>query len=492
VPSPTSTSGHRSGCSEIQFAAQDVLDGKVHFNDTPLIGANSGSTKATFTQGFETSDPNCVAAKSTTIGYCYRSTSSGSPNTGAVGATYAPVLQLPDNSDQFVNYPGCNYYGDTRIRFNNDGTMTVWNTDSAGQDLTGPNTPASTNCGDASKMVPTSATDPTPAQGQTIPVPNDMVIYVRNSGSSAPCAPGQVVNGTASGSVSGDVIPQGTGNTSSGVTDINYWLPGTQTTTTAKTFTVTKSGSTYSWTGGTSNANTVTSNSTHDSTFDCGQGNVYVEGTVKGRVTIASEDNVIVTDDLLLNSTPAGSSPTGTDIVGLVAANSVVNYHPVQRTSPTAAKGTLATNSSNSSVACSGTAGSNPTTTAKSTTPTPVTCTWTQPYTLSGGTYANLAFNGLTGSSDERWIYASIQTLQHSFWVQAYNQGNPLGNLGVRGSIAQRWRGAVGTSNPTGFYKDYSYDARLKFSSPPYFPQWTNATWSAATTGELAPQYQGK
>jgi hypothetical protein len=492
TPSPTSTSGHRSGCAEIQFAAQDVLNGKVHFNDTPLIGSNSGSTKATFTQGYETSDPNCVPAKSTTLGYCYRSTSGGTPNVGSVGANYAPNLQLADNSDQFVNYPGCNYYGDTRIRFNSDGTMTVWNTDSSGQDLTGPNTPSGTNCGDSSKMVQTSATDQTPSSGQTIPVPNDMVIYVRNSGTSAPCAPGQVVNGTASGSTSGDVIPQGSGSTSSGTTDVSYWLPGTQTTTTVKSFTVTKTGSTYSWTPGTSTANTVTANSTHDSTFDCGQGNVYVEGTLKGRVTIAAEDNVVVTDDLLLNSTPVGSDPTGTDILGLVAANSVVNYHPVQRVSPTVAKGTLSANSSNSSVACSGTLGNNPTTTAKSTTPTPVTCTWGQPATLSGGTYSNLSFPGQTTSTDERWIYASIQTLQHSFWVQQYNQGAALGTLGVRGSIAQRWRGAVGTTGPTGFYKDYSYDARLKFSSPPYFPQWTNATWSAATTGELAAQYKGQ
>ena len=55
--------------------------------------------------------------------------------------------------------------------------------------------------------------------------------------------------------------------------------------------------------------------------------------------------------------------------------------------------------------------------------------------------------------------------------------------------IAQKWRGAVGTSGGTGFAKDYSYDSRLQFASPPYFPQWTNAAWGSKVTGELSPKY---
>jgi hypothetical protein len=98
--------------------------------------------------------------------------------------------------------------------------------------------------------------------------------------------------------------------------------------------------------------------------------------------------------------------------------------------------------------------------------------------------------NSITTISD-RWVYASIQTLQHSFWVQSYDQGNKLGTLHVRGSIAQKWRGIVGTggASGTGYLKDYGYDTRLKFVSPPYFPQWTNAVWGAKTTAELKPAY---
>ena len=82
-----------------------------------------------------------------------------------------------------------------------------------------------------------------------------------------------------------------------------------------------------------------------------------------------------------------------------------------------------------------------------------ITCTWTTTRTY-GSTYSNLSYPGLTNSSGTRWIYASIQTLQHSFWVQSYNQGSDLGTLAVRGSIAQKWRGAVGTSGGTGFDKE--------------------------------------
>ena len=72
----------------------------------------------------------------------------------------------------------------------------------------------------------------------------------------------------------------------------------------------------------------------HSKKFDCGLGNVYVEGTVKGRVTIAAENNVVVTGDLGIANTALGAA-TGkdnSDIVGLVAQNSVVVYHPVEVT----------------------------------------------------------------------------------------------------------------------------------------------------------------
>jgi hypothetical protein len=105
------------------------------------------------------------------------------------------------------------------------------------------------------------------------------------------------------------------------------------------------------------------------------------------------------------------------------------------------------------------------------------------------------------GRTTDLLVQASIQTLRHSFYVQNYwgtpagtgnFRGSPQGFLRVTGSIAQKWRGAVGTANGnTGYKKDYRYDARLRYSAPPYFPQWSNAKWGARYTGEVQPRYRG-
>ncbi|GAB3597216.1 hypothetical protein GCM10027446_24970 [Angustibacter peucedani] len=496
--SPTSATGHRDNCVEIAFSSGDKLDGRVHFNDTPGItgGGTTGGVgyQASFLQGYETADPNCPTNATTnpTRGYCYRYYDYGQSNSGggkpyfgtSAGAKYAPKLDLPDNSAEFVNYPGCNYWGDTRIRFNSDGTMTVWNTLSNGQTIVNPASPSSLNCGNASNFKPTSGTDPRPAAGQTIPVPNDSVIYVRNSGAANACIPGQVVNGTSSGSTSNDVIPQGSGTAAREVRDIGYYNPDSSTITTTRRFTKSSGATTTSsWSKSTYSQTQTDPNDAHSPKMDCGQGNVYVEGTVKGRVTIAAENNVVVTNNLALASTATGDAPSGTDIVGLVAANSVQVYHPVQRNrTPSNTVG-----SSNTGVTCNGTNDANPTNAPNGV--TSVTCTWTDKYTF-GTTYSDITYPGQTNASGNRWIYASIQTLQHSFFVQSYAYGSDQGTLSVRGSIAQRYRGIVRRGTP-GYDKDYSYDTRLRFQSPPYFPQWTNASWSAQTTGELKPAYVG-
>ena len=51
-----------------------------------------------------------------------------------------------------------------------------------------------------------------------------------------------------------------------------------------------------------------------------------------GRATIAAENNVYLTGNLLLSGVNAGDAPTreNRNIIGLVAQNSVVVYHPVQ------------------------------------------------------------------------------------------------------------------------------------------------------------------
>ncbi len=154
--------------------------------------------------------------------------------------------------------------------------------------------------------------------------------------------------------------------------------------------------------------------------YDCSRGSVYVQGTVAGQTTIAARDDVVVTDDLTL----AGGT-TGTDVMGLVAGNYVWIYHPVNST---------------------------------------------------GG---NLA--GVPVVND---VQAAVLSLRHSFVVQNWSKGSPLGTLNVTGAIAQKFRGPVGTgtssSIATGYYKNYVYDSRLSVMQPPYFLKPDSSPWQVS------------
>lgn len=71
-------------------------------------------------------------------------------------------------------------------------------------------------------------------------------------------------------------------------------------------------------------------------------------------------------------------------------------------------------------------------------------------------------------------IDAAIFALNGSFTYQDYsvnsNNGNFKGYLNVYGSITQQSRGAVGMVGGNGYLKDYKYDTRFAYVSPPAFP----------------------
>ena len=88
-------------------------------------------------------------------------------------------------------------------------------------------------------------------------------------------------------------------------------------------------------------------------------------------------------------------------------------------------------------------------------------------------------------------IDAAILALSHSFTVDNYNAGAKLGSLTIDGAIAQLYRGAVGTHSGTtitsGYLKDYWYDDRLKYQTPPYFLQPVAASWHVTRRNEQVP-----
>jgi hypothetical protein len=79
-------------------------------------------------------------------------------------------------------------------------------------------------------------------------------------------------------------------------------------------------------------------------------------------------------------------------------------------------------------------------------------------------------------------IQAAILSVAHSFRVQNYKYGEDnLGAITINGAIAQKYRGIVGTINTSGYGKNYNYDTRLKYQSPPHFLTPIAAAWQIVT-----------
>jgi Tfp pilus assembly protein PilX len=155
-------------------------------------------------------------------------------------------------------------------------------------------------------------------------------------------------------------------------------------------------------------------------------GNVYVSGNYEKPLTIAGADDIIVNGNIyptglkLASSGEAATKPTGTAVLGLIAGEYVRVYHP-----------------------CSGSNG-------------------------------KASLNG-------PWIYAGILATQHSWIVDNYNCGEPLGDLNIYGAIGQDYRGIVGQGSNGkavhGYIKNYQYDERLATDEPPYFLAPLKAGW---------------
>lgn len=84
-------------------------------------------------------------------------------------------------------------------------------------------------------------------------------------------------------------------------------------------------------------------------------------------------------------------------------------------------------------------------------------------------------------------IEAAILSLRNSFTVDRWWCGDQIGTLTVKGAIAQKFRGTVGQIGNSGYLKDYQYDDRLRFRSPPRFLDPVQAGWRIQTYVEQVP-----
>jgi len=168
--------------------------------------------------------------------------------------------------------------------------------------------------------------------------------------------------------------------------------------------------------------------------YTCSAGDVFVEGVLSGRLTIAAKNDIITTASVTYKN-----GMTGSDVLGLIADGDVAVYHPVQCTTAPAAG-----------------------------------------YACSDVSNVDVGLTNIT-------VSAAILSVNHSFTVQNFDKGAKLGNLTVNGGLYQYFRGAVGTGGGggTGYGKDYHYDPRLRSLPPPSFVDPVAAPWGAAGYAEI-------
>lgn len=191
------------------------------------------------------------------------------------------------------------------------------------------------------------------------------------------------------------------------------------------------------------------------SNYGCRDGDAFLWGELDGQVTVAAENNINLVWDMTVED------PHGDDILGLVADNNVQVYHPLSEYRRV--------------------------------------CGFFGCWDQKRDEPVNVPplFHDL--DNDHLWedvtVHAAILSVRHSFMVSDYEEGDPLGTLNVTGAIAQKYRGPVGQFNTgtggstSGYEKNYVYDDRLRYLSPPHFldpvdSAWQVSTWSEGVVGD--------
>jgi hypothetical protein len=113
---------------------------------------------------------------------------------------------------------------------------------------------------------------------------------------------------------------------------------------------------------------------------------------------------------------------------------------------------------------------------------------------LIGNNYVRVAHScGQTSTSlsTVHEIDAAILTVNDSFLVDNWWCNDQLGQLTVQGAIAQKYRGVVGqnggSSSYRGYQKNYIYDDRFRYRSPPKFLDPVRSAWQPVRLSEQVP-----
>ena len=397
---------HKDDCVEIQFAPGDVINGPMHSNDTLLICGTRFKGQVTTSNHKspifrQVSGSNCTPTFDVPASPQF-STSIGMPATNSE-LRMETRTDLPD----VVTRPGCLYTGPTVIVFTGDGKMNVKSpftvkTRVAGEPATSGTEP--TVCGRPG----TAAGSLGSPEGATITVIEQNLIYVQD-------VPG----------LSGDP---------------NYTAP----TANRAGFTCVTTSGKKGWSFG-GNAFPVANEVipwADPAHYGCRKGDVYVQGTLRGEVTVAAENYVYVTGDIKYKDDTI-------DVLGLVGQNAVWVWNPQ-------------------------------------------VCTdWYSNYGngVKNGTCKENK-NKFYSSVLDRTISAAILSVAHTFVVQNHDIGSSRGTLTVKGAISQKFRGTVATTSGSGYLKEYNYDPRFRYLAPPKFLSPVSTSYGTSELVEVSAAFK--
>jgi hypothetical protein len=301
-----------SQCQEIQFGTNDVFSGPVRTNDRMVI------CHSTFEMGVQTSS---------TTSPLYKTASGCSaprlPNGNTIDP--APPIDMPQTNTELkretrsdlpadVPRPGCLYTGPTTISFeiiSGEPKMRVLSPWTKKTNVTAANTGTTPAACGTPGNVTNGLGSPT---GAVLDVLERNLIYVQG----VPAAGSADPNAPAVG-----VLPPNftcTAVSGSGNTQVPAgWQYKNGSTVVAK----------FPMLSGTSNENTPSGGGSAGlKHYDCRAGDVYIKGTLGGQITVAADNYIYVTGDIVYRD-------SATDILGLVGQNAVFVWNPVRYSSST-------------------------------------------------------------------------------------------------------------------------------------------------------------
>jgi hypothetical protein len=293
-------------------------------------------------------------------------------------------LKKETRTDAGIDSPGCLYTGPTSIVLNAGGTMTIRSPWTKVTRVVGE--PATSGSTDAACGIPGTGDGKLgSANGATVPVLNANLLFVQN-------VPVRSADPNFSSATS--------------------WPDGQSATTCA-------SGNGIGYPVATESVASISSS------YGCRNGDAFIKGTLKGKMTVATDNFLYVTGDIIY-------SDSSSDVLGLVAQSALWVWNPV----------------------CTGSG---------------VTCV--------GGSGSILPNN--------RRIDAAMLSLDHTVQVQNYDRGGSQGMLSINGSLAQKYRGIV-SNGSNGYVKNYTYDPRFRYIAPPKYLSPVAATYGVSLLVEVS------